>query len=70
MTCKVTFKGGPRDGQVKDYPHDPLFIGCVTEAHEKGMHGLYRTGGSWRDRMVPTAATAVWEDLPWPGGKQ
>lgn len=41
--CKVLFLGGPRHGNYRDYPRDPVVLGCITEAHKKAMHGIYRT---------------------------
>ena len=57
--CKVLFLGGPRHGNYRDYPYDPVAVGCVTEAHEKKMHGLYRTT-DFKDGVV----TMKWKDMP------
>lgn len=39
----VTFKGGPRNGQQRQYERNPRSIGCVDEWKAAGMkRGLYR----------------------------
>lgn len=48
-TIDVIFVGGPRDGQQRkqqrrlDFERTgfPGAVACVTEAHAKGMHGIY-----------------------------
>jgi hypothetical protein len=60
----VTFVGGPWNGQTKRYARNPQSLGCVTDAHAKGMHGLYKTPlDTWRQPAL-TAVTATWQDLP------
>lgn len=56
--CKVLFLGGPRHGNYRDYPRDPVAIGCITEATKKGMHGLYRT-----TKFCGGQITMEWKEL-------
>lgn len=50
---RVQFKGGPRDGQEGETTVNPVVglpgpIGCVTEAHAAGMHGVYQANRNIR----------------------
>ena len=61
---KVAFVGGPRAGTSRVYPRNPRTIGCVTEAHAKGMHGVYKTPlETWKEAGL-TSVTATWCELP------
>lgn len=56
----VRFEGGPRDGKEHSYPRNPISVGCVTEAHSMGMHGLYRETNTYKG----TAHIYRWQELP------
>ncbi len=56
----VTFEGGPRHNQHKNYPKNPRMVGCVDEWKAAGIKkGIYRIG---KDQTGPFL-TAVWVEL-------
>jgi hypothetical protein len=56
----VSFVGGPRDGQHKNYPKNPRVIGCVDEWKAAGIKkGLYKVP---KDQTGPFI-TANWVEL-------
>lgn len=63
--CKVLFLGGPRHGNYRDFPHDPVMIGCVTEAKAKGMFGVYRTS-----KFEGGQVTMEWQEMKPKGGSK
>lgn len=58
--CKVLFIGGPRHGNYREYPRDPVILGCVTEAKAANMAGLYRTT-KFEDGVVTMTWHPHWE---------
>lgn len=56
----VTFIGGPRDGQHKNYPRNPHSIGCVDEWKAAGIKkGLYRVAKGQEGPFL----NATWVEL-------
>jgi len=55
MEVMIKYVNGPRDGElvVKQMKAPPKMIGCVDDAHAKGMHGVYKL----RDEVY------VWEEI-------
>lgn len=66
MPVLVHFEGGPWHGQQKTYRKNPRIIGCVTDAHAKGMHGVYKTHtATWLEPLdIDQELTAKWMDIP------
>jgi hypothetical protein len=60
----VNFEGGPWSGQVKRYRANPRTIGCVIDAHARGMHGVYKTPRETWSQQSLTSLTAVWLEVP------
>lgn len=65
MKKKVLLRGGPRDGEllemtIHEHTGLPGPMGCITDAHAKGMHGGYRV-----NRQVKAEPyELVWEEMP------
>lgn len=38
----IQYQGGPRDGKTEQREKNPRMIGCKTDAHRVGMHGVYK----------------------------
>lgn len=65
IKVKVRLTGGPLDGKIRDMRLNertglPGPMGCITDAHAKGMHGSYQV-----NRAVTTVPyELVWQDTP------
>jgi hypothetical protein len=56
--CKVLFLGGPRHGNFKSFPRDPVIVGCVVAPTAKGLFGVYKSK-TFKDGVV----TMEWKEL-------